>query len=93
MPVARVRIVNDNVVLDVPDGSQLLSYAKEGSNMLFGCENGVCGTCICTVIEGMANLMDKADAERTLLAKRGAFPNQRLACRIWVKRGDVVIEY
>jgi ferredoxin len=91
--MARVTIVNENASFEVPDGARLLEYARANSNMPFGCENGKCGTCICNVLRGMENLTPKGHEEWLHLQKRGAFPNQRLACQIWVKKGEVDIEY
>jgi ferredoxin len=91
--MAKVTIRNEGISFEVPDGARLLEYAKEGSAMPFGCENGKCGTCICTVIKGMENLNPKAHEEWLYLQKKGATPSQRLACRIWVKKGEVEIEY
>jgi hypothetical protein len=41
----------------------------------------------------MENLAPKAHDEWALLQAKGALPSQRLACRIWVKKGEVEIEY
>ena len=86
-------IINEGVSFEVPDNSRLMEHAKEHSSMPFGCESGRCGTCICTVTKGIENLSPKAHEEWALLQKRGAYPNQRLACQIWVKKGEVEIEY
>ena len=91
--MAKVRIINEGASFEVPDGARLLDYAKASSSMPFGCENGTCGICICTVVKGMENLNPKAHDEWLLLQKKGAVPSQRLACRIWVRGGEVEIEY
>jgi len=89
--MARVRIINSNNTIEVPDGARLLDYVKE--EMLFGCESGQCGTCICKIIKGKENLNGKSPSEELLLAKRSAQTNERLACQIWIKKGEVEIEY
>lgn len=91
--MAKVTILPDNLTLDVQDGARLLEYAKEGSSMLFGCEKAECGTCICTVINGAENLNVRNHKEDTLLKDLGASSGQRLGCQIWVKKGEVTIEY
>ncbi len=91
--MAKITIKNDGVTFDVPDGARLLEYAKANSAMLFGCENGECATCICTVLKGKENLNERNHAEDLLLKKRGAYAEQRLGCQIWVKKGSATIEY
>lgn len=91
--MAKVTIVNDNATFEVPDGSRLLDYAKANSNMLFGCEQGQCGTCICNVAKGADNLNLKTQVEEQTLTRMNAYPSQRLACQIIVKKGEVVVEY
>lgn len=91
--MARVRIKNDGVVFDMPDGARLMPYAKEHSSIMFGCGKGTCGMCICTVVKGMENLEKKTHEEHMLLASQGARPSQRLACQMVVKHGEVEIEY
>lgn len=91
--MAKVTIVNDAISFEVPDGARLLDYAKDKSSMPFGCENGRCGTCVCTIVKGIENLNPKQHDEWLLLQKRGATPSQRLACQIWVMKGEVAIEY
>lgn len=91
--MAKVRIRNENVEFEVPDGEMLMSYAKKHSNMLFGCESGECGTCACSVSRGSENVNIKTKKEEETLARMQAYPSQRLACQIRIKRGEVEIEY
>lgn len=91
--MAKVTIVNDNISFEMQDGERLLRFAKEHSNMLFGCEKGQCGICICTVISGIENLNPKSHEENEVLLSKKASGNQRLACQIVVRRGEVVLEY
>ena len=91
--MAKVTITNDNATFEVPDGSRLLDYAKANSNMLFGCEEGQCGSCICSIAKGAENLNSKTTVEEQTFARMNAYPSQRLACQIVVKKGEVVIEY
>ncbi len=91
--MAKVTIMNEGVSFEVPDGARLLDYIKENSSLPFGCEGGTCGTCICTVLKGLENLNPRNHEEWLHLQKRGATPSQRLACQIWVKKGEIEIEY
>ncbi|MBU0591183.1 (2Fe-2S)-binding protein [Candidatus Micrarchaeota archaeon] len=91
--MAKVTILNEGVTFEVPDGSRLLEYAKKHSNMLFGCEQGKCGVCRCNIAKGFENLNQKTSEEEHTLTRLGAYPSQRLACKIIVKKGEVEIEY
>jgi ferredoxin len=91
--MARVRIRNEGVEFEVPDGDWLRPYAEKHSNVLFGCGKGECGTCICSISKGSENVEPRTQREELTLAKMGAYPSQRLACQIKVKKGEVEIEY
>ncbi len=91
--MAKVLIRNDNVTLEMPDGSKLIDYARDKSGLMFGCGKGKCGICICTVVNGMENLNRRTHEEHMLLASKGARESQRLACQVVVNKGEVEIEY
>lgn len=88
----KVTFKDDDLETEVDSGASLKEVAEEvGSNIPFGCEQGVCGTCLINVIEGEDNLSDMEDHEKETLTAMGAEPNQRLACQCKIE-GDVVIE-
>jgi len=91
--MARVRIRNDGTQFEVPDGDWLLEHAKKNSAMVFGCEKGECGICICSVSKGSENVYPKTQREELTLVKMAAYPSQRLACQIKIKKGEIEIEY
>jgi 2Fe-2S ferredoxin len=91
--MAKVRIRNEEVEFEVPNGDDLMPYAKKNSSMLFGCENGQCGTCVCSVSRGSENVNIKTLKEEQTLDKIKAYPSARLACQIKIKKGEVEIEY
>jgi len=91
--MAKVRIRNEGIEFEVPDGELLRPYAEKHSNMLFGCGKGECGTCICAVSKGSENVTPKTQKEELTLVKMSAYPSQRLACQIKIKKGEVEIEY
>ena len=65
---------------------------KEGSREIgvpFGCENGMCGSCIINVEEGLENLSEQNEREKDL----GLEDNQRLACQCSIKTGSVKINF
>jgi ferredoxin len=73
---------------EVKDGEKI-KVAAEQLGIPFSCEEGVCGSCFCNVLEGEDNLMDLSEREEEygLSGK-----NQRLACQAKMKAGKVKIE-
>lgn len=57
----------------------------------FGCENGICSTCLIKIGAGMENLSPRSEQEEATLGARGAGENERLACQC-VVNGDVEFE-
>ncbi|MFH1426467.1 MAG: 2Fe-2S iron-sulfur cluster-binding protein [Candidatus Kerfeldbacteria bacterium] len=87
-----VRFKDDDLEMDVEFGASLKETAEEvGSNIPFGCEQGVCGTCLINVVEGEDNMSDIEEHEKETLNAMGAEPNQRLACQCKIE-GDVTVE-
>lgn len=91
--MAKVRIRNENVTIEVPDGSWLVSYLKDSSNLPFGCEKGDCGVCVCSVSKGSDNVEPRTQKEEVTLHRMGAYRSQRLACQLKIKKGEIEIEY
>lgn len=71
----------------VPDGSALLEPCED-MNYPFGCQDGLCGTCLCTVISGMENLAPKNEKENDYGLEEG----ERLVCQCIINKGEVEIE-
>ncbi len=90
--MATIKVRNESRTIDVPDGSKLLEYLKNNSSMLFGCENGECGTCNCAVTKGMENLNPLNEKETKYFGSLKP-ASKRLACQLWIKKGEVEIEY
>lgn len=91
--MAKVTFDMDDVDFEVPVGEKLVDVArKAGSSVPFGCTNGICGTCIVRVTEGMSNLSEQDADEAMTLEMFGADePEHRLACQCVVK-GDVTLD-
>jgi ferredoxin len=70
------------------DGSEL-QEACENSGVPFACTEGVCGTCVIEVVEGMENLSEFNQAEADFLGDLGT---ERLACQCKIKSGCVKIK-
>lgn len=87
----KVTFTNDDLTVEVEDGANLKDVAEEhGATIPFGCEQGICGTCLISVPD-QTNLSDKEENEQETLDAMGAEDNQRLACQCQV-HGDINIE-
>ena len=89
--MARVYIKNDDKWVDVPDGSKLVALNGQCS-IVFACEEGVCGSCLSTILEGAENLEAPSDKEKEMIQMFGGKENQRLLCQAVIKGGEVKIE-
>ena len=88
----KVTFKTDNITVDVPAGTRLFEVADQvEASLPFGCRDGLCGTCIMIVLEGIENLQPMSDDERETLENDEADENQRLGCQA-VVNGDLVIE-
>jgi len=88
----KVIFTDDNIEAEVEHGANLRDVAmKEGSSIPFGCEQGICGTCLVSVPEGLDHRSKKEEQEEETLEAMGAEDNQRLACQCHAE-GDVTIE-
>lgn len=74
---------------EVEDGSPLMEPCEQ-AGLPFACTEGVCGTCICEVVEGMENLTEFNQAEADFLGEQ---TNERLACQCKIKGGCVKLKF
>jgi len=78
-------------VLRARKGAALVDLVDDhDTDLEFGCRDGICGTCIMTVLRGGENLSPMSVAERDTLENFDAGPDQRLACQVKIL-GDVEI--
>lgn len=79
--------------MEVDSGAELADVSRDnGWPIAFGCENGLCGTCIVHVSEGKENLNAPEEVEQQTLQMMCMDDGEhRLACRCKVQ-GDVEIE-
>ena len=75
--------------VEVPDGEDI-AEACEDAGVPFACTEGVCGTCVIEVVEGMENLSKFTQEEEDFL---GDMENERLACQCKLKGGCVKITF
>lgn len=71
------------------DGESLHEVCEE-AGVPFACTEGVCGTCVIEVTEGMENLSDFTQEEKDFL---GDQDRERLACQCKIRGGCVKIKY
>lgn len=73
----------------VPDGAPIAEVCEE-AGVPFACTEGVCGTCVIEVTEGMENLSSFTQEEEDFL---GELNNERLACQCKLNGGLVKIKF
>jgi ferredoxin len=86
--MARLKFNNEEEV-EIEHGSSIKECCEQ-YGVPFGCEEGVCGTCIIEVTEGMENLSDFSQEEEDFL---GDLDRERLACQCKIKSGRVKLKY
>lgn len=67
-----------------------IAEACEEAGVPFACTEGVCGTCVIEVKEGMENLTPFTQEESDFLGEMGT---ERLACQCKMKSGVVKITF
>ncbi len=82
---------DDDLTVEATDDANLRDVAmEEGASIPFGCEQGICGTCLIDVPVGAENLSDVDEQEQETLQAMGGTPGQRLACQCQVN-GNVTV--
>ena len=92
--MAKVTYKNTNQSVEILDGSNLKQVIRDNSwNIPFGCEEGICGTCLVRVVSGMENLSELSDKEKMTLPAMGLMDGiHRLACQCTILGGELEIE-
>lgn len=78
---------DSNEEVEVADGAPIAEACEE-AGVPFACTEGICGTCVIEVKEGMENLSSFTQAEEDFL---GGMDHERLACQCKLKNGCVKI--
>ena len=82
------KVIRGNESVDITDGDSIKEACRR-LDVLFGCESGLCGTCILEIVEGAQNLSERTEAEEAM----GLPDNHRLACQCRLLHGSVKIRY
>ena len=81
------KIIIDQQEATVNDNESVIDTLEE-LGVPFGCQDGKCGTCLLSVVEGMKNLVERNEKEINLCSES----NQRLGCQMVIKGGTVKVE-
>jgi ferredoxin len=87
--MAKLIFDNTQEEKDLEEGSELHQVCEE-AGVPFACTEGVCGTCVIEVVEGMENLTPLTQEELDFLGEQD---RERLACQCKIKGGCVTIKY
>lgn len=87
--MAKLIFENTGEEKELEEGSELHESCEE-AGVPFACTEGVCGTCVIEVVEGMENLSDFTQEERDFLGDQNC---ERLACQCRLKGGCVKIKF
>lgn len=81
---------NPEESFELPEGASLQEICEE-MGIPFACTEGVCGTCVIEIEEGMENLNDPTDEEYDFLGDDT--DKERLACQCKIRKGKVKIKF
>lgn len=87
--MAKLIFENLNEERELEDGAPIASCCEE-AGVPFACTEGICGTCVIEVKEGMENLSAFTQEELDFLGEPGT---ERLACQCKIQRGSVKINF
>ena len=82
------RIIIDGKFKDLDEGEPILAACDE-LGVPFGCQAGSCGTCVIVIESGMENL----HAPNYLEDDMGLRHNERLACQVRIRTGEVTASW
>ncbi len=74
---------------ELEDGSRIAEVCEE-AGVPFACTEGICGTCIVEVVEGMENLSAYTQEEKDFLGDQN---KERMACQCKIMHGRVKINF
>jgi len=87
--MAKLVFVDGGEEYQLNDGDPIAQICEE-AGVPFACTEGICGTCVIEVVEGMENLSDFTQEEEDFL---GDMDKERLACQCKIRGGCVKIKF
>ena len=87
--MAKLIFENSDEEVEVADGQEIVEACEE-QGVPFACTEGVCGTCVIEVVEGMDNLTPITQEEKDFLGEQDT---ERLACQCKIRGGCVRIKF
>jgi ferredoxin len=87
--MARLIFRDDEEEIEIADGERI-QQACEEAGIPFACTEGICGTCVIEVEEGMENLSTFTPEEQDFL---GELNFERLACQCRIQGGCVKVKF
>ncbi len=87
--MAKLIFQNTGEEKHLPEGEPLHEHCEE-AGVPFACTEGVCGTCVIEVVEGMEYLSPLTQEEKDFLGEQD---RERLACQCKLQGGCVKIKY
>lgn len=87
--MAKLIFQDNNEEVELEDGSEIQPTCEE-AGIPFACTEGICGTCIIEVTEGMENLSAFTPEEEDFL---GDMDQERMACQCRILQGKVKVKF
>lgn len=88
--MGKLVVVHSGEEKDIPEGEPIAPFCEE-VGVPFACTEGVCGTCVIEVEEGMENLSPFTQEEKDFLGDQN---KERLACQCKMQgSGSVRIKF
>ncbi|CDZ81781.1 Ferredoxin-1 [Candidatus Rubidus massiliensis] len=84
--MAKLIFEHNGEEVELPDGSPIAEVCEE-VGVPFACTEGVCGTCVIRITEGMENLSPPTQEEKDFLGEGTC--EERLGCQCKITSGTV----
>ena len=85
--MAKIISENSGKAAEIADGDPIKYICEDELGVMFGCKQGMCGTCRIHIVEGMENLFEKNDRENDMSLDE----DERLTCQCKIKTGTIKI--
>jgi ferredoxin len=89
MPKIKFATTEEEIDLE---SDSLIAEVCEDAGVPFACTEGVCGTCVIEVTDGMSSLSQPTQEEVDFLGEE-CLSEERLACQCKILNGDITIDF